>query len=457
MGEGDSSSAILALTRPAQLLIILAFILAGGFFILFEHALASSRKPRLRTLAGHPAKLPAEQPAKLPAAHPKYQPALEAAEDPLLYFSISRIWVIFLRLSAGVLGGLWLVLPLGNALNTKGLPGDIPAIAAVIAGITLAAVLLGDFLPRFIALIAPEKICAACIPVIRALALPCKPLLILYGFSDALVRKLFRIDGEAGNGMTEDELLSALAEGEKSGVVESKERTMVEGVFYLGDRPSGAFMTHRSEIQWLDIDAGAEEIRTMAREHGAQGCFPVVDGTLDEIIGGVFLEDILQALSEGFPQGLKPLIKKVGFIPETMSALKAFEAFKQGETDHLFVMDEYGGFAGLLSVRDLIEEIVGQLSEGESKEEGIFPQEDGTWLADGSASIDDIAAVLDLSSLTESHQDYHTLAGFILFIAGEIPKTAASFSYNGFNFKITDMDGNRIDKVRISKIPAHGY
>jgi putative hemolysin len=213
-------------------------------------------------------------------------------------------------------------------------------------------------------------------------------------------------------------------------------------------------MTHRSEIQWLDIRAGAEEIRAMVREHGAQGCFPVADGTLDEISGGVFLEDILQALSEGLSQGLSPLIKKVGFIPETMSALKSFEAFKRGETDYLFVMDEYGGFAGLLSVRDLIEEIVGQLSENAGEEESILPQEDGTWLADGSASIDDIAAVLDLDSLTESHQDYHTLAGFILSLAGEIPKTAASFSSNGFNFKIVDMDGNRIDKVLISKVPA---
>jgi putative hemolysin len=118
-------------------------------------------------------------------------------------------------------------------------------------------------------------------------------------------------------------------------------------------------------------------------------------------------------------------------------------------------MDEYGGFAGLLSVRDLVEEIVGQLSEDTREEEGILCQEDGTWLADGSASIDDVAETLGLSSLAESHQDYHTLAGFILSLAGEIPKTAASFSYNGFSFRIVDMDGNRIDKVLISKIQVN--
>ncbi|GHV90513.1 hypothetical protein AGMMS50268_10160 [Spirochaetia bacterium] len=420
------------------ILIILAVILAGAFFVLFEHALGSSRKTRLRTLAENRAE--------------KYRLALEAAEDPRLYLSVSRIWVIFLRILAGVLGGIGLVRPLGGVLNALGLWGNALAALALIGGLGLTAVLLGDFLPKLIALISPEGICAACIPFIRALSLPCRPLLRLYARSSALLRRLLHIDDGAARGMTEDELRSALAEGEKSGVVESKERTMVEGVFYLGDRPAGAFMTHRSEIQWLDSSAGPEELRAMAREHGGQGCFPVADGTLDEIIGAAFLGDIFQGLSEGLPQGLKPLIKKVPFIPETMSALKAFEAFKRGETDYLFVMDEYGGFAGLLSVRDLVEEIVGQLSEGEAEEEGIIPQEDGSWLAEGSASIDDIAALLGLDSLTEGHQDYHTLAGFILSLAGEIPKTAASFSYKGFNFKIADMDGNRIDKVLISKL-----
>jgi putative hemolysin len=228
---------------------------------------------------------------------------------------------------------------------------------------------------------------------------------------------------------------------------------MVEGVFYLGDRSAGAFMTHRSEIEWLDLEAGFDEIRDTVWNHTAQGCFPVAQGELDKIAGAVYLEDILKAIPEGLPQGLAPLIRKIPFVPETMSALKAFEAFKRGKTDYLFVMDEYGGFAGLLSVRDLIEEIVGQLSESPPEEEELIPQGDGSWLAGGSVNIDDAARVLELSSLNgEGRQDYHTLAGFILDLAGEIPRPDAKFTYNGYEFKVVSMEGNRIERVLIRRV-----
>jgi putative hemolysin len=425
-----------------QILMILAVILAGGFFALFENALLSARKSRLRSLAD--------------GGEKRYRKALEAAENPELFLSASRIWIAFLRVLAGLLGGFNLIRPLGDRFlpggEAAGLSGDILASAALIAALTLAAVILGDFLPKLIALSNPEKICARCLPLVKALALPWKPLLGFYSGASALACRIFKI-GPSASGMTEDELRNALAEGEKSGVVESKERTMVEGVFYLGDRSAGAFMTHRSEIEWLDLNAGFDEIRDMMKNHAAQGCFPVAQGELDEIAGAVYLEDILQAIPEGLPRGLGPLIRKIPFIPETMSALKAFEAFKRGKTNYLFVMDEYGGFAGLLSVRDLVEEIVGQLSEGAPEEEELIPQGDGAWLAGGSVSIDDAARVLGLSSLNgEGRQDYHTLAGFILDLAGEIPRPDARFSYNGYEFKVVSVEGNRIGRVLIRRL-----
>ncbi|MDR3192412.1 MAG: hemolysin family protein [Treponema sp.] len=426
-----------------QILIILAVILAGGFFALFENALVSARKSRMRAMAE--------------GGEQKYRRALDAAENPEPFLSASRIWIAFLRILAGLLGGFNLIRPLGDRLlpggEAAGLSGDLLAGAAVIAAFTLAAVILGDFLPKLIAFSAPEKICAGCLPLIAALSLPWKPLLGFYAGASALTCRIFKIGDPSVSGITEDELRNALAEGEKSGVVESKERTMVEGVFYLGDRNAGAFMTHRSEIEWLDLDAGFDKIRDMVKNHAAQGCFPVARGELDKIAGAVYLKDILQAIPDGLPQGLKPLIRKVPFVPETMSALKAFEAFKRGRTDYLFVMDEYGGFAGLLSVRDLVEEIVGQLSESAPEEEELLPQGDGSWLADGSVSIDDVGQVLELSSLnTEGRQDYHTLAGFILDLAGEMPRPDAKFSYNGYEFKVVSMEGNRIDRVLIRKI-----
>ncbi|MDR1443701.1 MAG: hemolysin family protein [Treponema sp.] len=431
-----------------QILVILAVVLLGGFFTLIELAFGSVRKGRLRSLAEGEKK--------------DYQRALDAVEDPGLYLQVCRIWIAVLRVLAGILGGL-LVRPLGDTLlpggKAAGFGGDFAAAAAVILVLSAAVIILGIFVPRIIANAAPEKVIVRLLPAARFFSLPCRPLLGFYGLIDTFARRIFRMDKAGAPGMTEDELRGALAEGEKSGVVESKERTMVEGVFYLGDRPAAAFMTHRSEIEWLDIHANPQEIWRLIRERQDQGCFPVAEDTLDNILGALYREDFLRALAEGpgefrqsLDQGLKPLIRKVPFIPETMSALKAFEAFRRGTTDYLFVMDEYGGFSGILSIRDLIEEIVGEFSAAAGEDEEIRPQENGGWIAGGSVNIDDVIRVLELDSLAEEdHPDFHTLAGFILSMAEEIPRSGAHFVYGNYEFKILDMDGNRIDRVSISR------
>jgi putative hemolysin len=418
------------------LVLVSGLILAGGFFTLFEAALANSRKPRLKNLAGE---------------EKKYRRALEALENPQRFLTAARMGLHLIHISAGVLGGVYIA-RIPAAREAAFPPGPLANAVFVIAGIAalfLAVLLLGEGLPRLISLSAPEKALAALLPCFRVLTLPLLPLIRITARLSALARKLFNLDAP-GPGMTEDELRIALAEGEKSGVVESRERTMVEGVFYLGDRPVGAFMTHRSEIEWLDINAAPEEIRAKALEHRDQRCYPVADGTLDEIIGAAYLEDIILDQMDGSPRGLRAVMKRAQFVPETLPALKAFEAFKQGEANFLFVMDEYGGFAGLISLRDLVEEIVGELSAPAPEEaEEIVKQEDGTWRASGSLNIDDAAKSLALEGLSAEHQDYHTLAGFVLSLAGEVPRPGAVFEYQGFRFTVLNMDGNRIDRVLI--------
>ncbi|MDR2176895.1 MAG: hemolysin family protein [Treponema sp.] len=431
------------------ILAIFVIVVLGSFFALIEMAFGSIRKGRLRSLAE--------------GGDQSCLRALEAAGDAGFYLQVCRIWIAVLWILAGVLGG-FLVRPLGDdilaSVGTEFL-GDLAAAAAVILILSLAVVVLGIFIPRIIAAAAPEKVIARFLPAVRLFSLPCRPLLGFYGLINTAARRLFHLDKAETTGMTEDELRGALAEGEKSGVVESKERTMVEGVFYLGDRPAGAFMTHRSEIEWLDIHASPQEIRELIQKGQNQGCFPVAEDTLDNILGALYREDLLRALVEDpswefrqdLDQGLKILIRRVSFIPETMSALKAFEAFRRGNTDYLFVMDEYGGFSGILSVRDLVEEIVGEFSAAAGEDEEIRPQEGGGWIAGGSVNIDDAIKVLGLDSLAEEdHPDFHTLAGFILSIAEEIPRPGARFVYGNFEFKILNMDGNRIDRVLISPL-----
>jgi putative hemolysin len=396
---------------PPAALIISILLFFNWLLSLFESALNACRKSRLQK-----------------ETRPIYRSLLKAVENPQVLTLTSRLWVSILRILAAVLTGI-------NVMR-------FPALIIAAAALVLVLVLL-DVIAKIIANKAPEKSAAALLPILKILSLPLKP------FS-SLILRLTKSLQPGGNGMTEDELRHALIEGEKSGIVESKERTMVEGVFYLGDRPVGAFMTHRSEVLWLDCNAPYKEIRAKALENRAQRCFPVVDGSPDEIIGTVYLEDIILDHAQEKPLGLRAIMKKAHFVPETMSALKAFESFKQGQANFLFVMDEYGGLAGIISITALVEEIVGALSTPKQNEEGLIKQEDGTWLADGTLNIDDVAEALMLTGLPEDG-DFHTLAGFILSLAGELPNVGDSFTYQGYLFKVVGMEGHRIDKLLISQ------
>jgi putative hemolysin len=425
-------------------MIIAALVLASGFFSVFEQALKEAKRNQLQKEAEGSG-------SKGRAA--RYGRALKAAEKPNRYFALARFWIWSLRIFASVLTGICIA-PLTEILA-------VPLLAAAVtAALFAASLLFGEILPRIITNRNPEQIAAALLPVFNVFALPVLPLYLLSKTAAGKLRPLF--SHRTGN-MTEEELHLALVEGEKSGIVESKELTMVEGVFYLGDRPLGTFMTHRRDIQWLDINAPMQDIRAKAMEHRTQHCFPVADGTLDAIIGAAYIEDIILDYASESPAGLKAVIKKALLVPETMPALKAFESFRRtfiddtpsldGEGNFLFVMDEYGGFAGMISVRNLMEEIVGELAAPRQEEKPAVQQEDGSWLASGGMNVDDAAELFSLPSPAPG--DYHTLAGFVLSLAGELPCAGDSFLYQGCRFTVLEMDGNRINKISVNAaLPA---
>ena len=420
-------------------------ILSGAVLSMLKTALACVSKPRLLTL--------------IEAGEKKYCPVLNTVENPGPSLASIRIGILFIEVLIGCLGSYVFLSPLGNAFMSLGVSAAaaVPLAVLIIAGLTISCFfVLGEAIPRQIGRARPESLCATLFPLVRLVSVLAFPLLSVSRAIHSLINKIpgantARNAADSDHrGMAEAELRHALLEGEKSGVVESRERTMVEGVFYLGDRQVSAFMIHRSEIKWLDIDAGPEEAGKAAEDSGDQLCFPVSSGDLDEVSGVVSVLDIYRALMNDSWPGLKSIMRSPYFIPETMSAIKAFEAFKKADSNNLFVMDEYGGFAGILTVRNLIEEIIGELSAPSGEEETLVKQADGSWLADGGLSIDDAANELQLTGLGDGQGDYHTLAGFILDLAGEIPRTGACFDYGGYRFTIHKMDGNRIDKIMIS-------
>jgi len=336
--EGDPNSLI-----PYFSFLVL-LVLAGSVLSMLRTAFTAVSKPRLHSL--------------IDTGEEKYRPVLNAAEKSGFYQESLTIGILFLAIISGCLGSAGFSAPLGEALISSGVSPNAAAVLSVLiisCGIIAAFFLLGEVILRQPALLIPESVIYTMLPVLRVTSILVYPLYLLSRNISAFINKKFPRNSGRNNGavsadaghsaaasrqdMAETELYHALLEGEKSGFVESEERTMVEGVFYLGDRPVSAFMTHRSEIIWLDIGADRQEAREAAEKSGSQLFFPVARGDLDEIVGMVSAMDILRTLlSDPWP-GLKSIMKPPYFIPETMSALKAFEAFKKADANYLFVMD----------------------------------------------------------------------------------------------------------------------
>jgi putative hemolysin len=430
------------LTALRDMGVILGILILNGFFSLSEMAIVSSRRERLKALMADEKK--------------NQRKALAAVEQPSRYLSTVQIGITLIGIFAGAFGGTTLSKPLGETLNHWGIAKALAeglSVALVVVGITLFSIVIGELVPKRIALSNPEMITIRVIPLLEWVALLFNPVVILLSRTSGLLLKLFKIQERTEASITEEELKIILLEGERAGIVRSEERTMVEGVFYLGDRPVETFMTHRSELRWLDLGATAEEAKALALRGNGNQYFPIVNGNLDNVVGIVSSYDILKTLLANQWKSVKGLMKKPTFVPATMSALKAFGAFKRGEAQYLLVMDEYGGLAGTVFIRDLIEEIVGELSSVNRDGEEIILRQDGTYLLGGMVNIDDVGKLFHISDFFKEHREYHTLAGFILEIAGEIPKTGEIYRWKNFQFEIMDMDGNRIDKVLITAPP----
>jgi len=331
--------------QPRELLLIPLLLAISAIFSLFNFALAACRKSHIQEEANF--------------LYKSLLKTLDGNKEPQLG---CRLWSNLLIISSAIITGMSVM----RFLQDFGMSLTAFFVVITIVLFALCTMLLVVLVPKLISSAAPERIAAFLLPLVKLANIPLMPFLLLG--NKFLKTFQLSINQEADDpGITEDEIRNALIEGEKSGVVESSERTMVEGVFYLGDRPVSAFMTHRSEVQWLDCNAPYEQIRNTALEYRAQRCFPVVNENPDEIVGAVYLEDIILDFARPKPLGLRAIMKKAQFVPETISALKAFESFKHGEANFLFVIDEYGGLSGIISIRALVEEITGELTSSAKK------------------------------------------------------------------------------------------
>jgi putative hemolysin len=427
-----------------EMLVIFLLLLLNGIFAMSEIAVVSARKTRLQQWARE--------------GNSKAQAALELANAPNQFLSTIQVGITLVGIFAGAYGGATLSEALASALEKVPLLAPYSravSLALVVIGITYLSLIVGELVPKRLALNSPERLASSLAGPMRALSRLASPVVHLLSVSTELVLRLLRIQPSEEPPITEEEIRALIKQATQAGMFEEAEQEMVERVFRLGDRRVSAVMTPRTEIVWLDVNAEPAEIRQQITE-SVHSRFLVADGSLDHVLGVVQAKDLLAHALSDHSFHLTTALQQPLYVPESMRALRVLELFKQSPTHIALVVDEYGSIEGLVTPNDILEAIVGDLPvAGELIEPLAVQREDGSWLLDGMLSIDELKELLQLGPLPGEDQGvYQTLAGFVMMQLGRIPAVADHFEWEGRRFEVMDMDGNRIDKVLATPTPT---
>lgn len=428
-----------------EILFILGLILANGLLAMSEFAVVSSRKARLRQWAEE--------------GNPKARAALALAESPGHFLSAIQIGITLIGIFAGAYSGITIAEQLAARLSqiawlaaySKSL-----ALSIVVLAITFLTLVIGELVPKRIALRSPERIAAAMAAPMRFLSFVTAPFVHLLHFSTETVLRVLGMREMTEPPVTEDEIKGLMEQGAQSGIFHQAERELVGRIFRLADVPVGKLMTPRTNCIWLDVDDSFEQMRQKISS-SSHSRLPVIQGTLDNIVGIAFARDLLARSLADQPIDLRQQVHPPLFVPESMSALKALERFRQSGIHLALVIDEYGGVEGLVTLTDILTELVGEMPPLEQPQEPQAVQrEDGSWLLDGMSPMEECRKILRLEKrLHEEEVSFYTLAGFMLLQLGRIPSVADHFEWDGYRFEVIAMDKRRIDRVLVAPLQAN--
>ncbi len=430
-------------TMLTEALIILFLILANGLFSMSEFAIISAGRVRLEKSAH--------------SGDRGAQGAIRLIDDLDRFLYVNQVGVTLVGILAGAIGGATAARSLSQWIATvPALQPFAPTIALVLVAlvITYLTLILGELVPKRVALSNPERIASLVSRPMRSVAWLFQPVVWLLSRSTELMLRFFGVSAEDRPPITEDEIRALLQQGTDAGVIEEVEQDMVESVFLLNDRPASALMTPRHEVVWLDLDDSAGELKDKIVE-APFSRFLVARESLDDVLGEVKAKDLLVWAWEGEDLDLRRIMRKPLYVPEIMPALNVLEEFRASGTQLAVVIDEYGSVEGIVTLTDILEAIVGDIPAPDQPEEPqAIQRDDGTWLADGMLTTDEFRRAFCLGDLPGEDQGlYQTLAGFVVMQLGKVPSVTDSFEWEGMRFEVMDMDGPRVDKLLVTFLP----
>lgn len=445
MRQRKSASALAVTPYPwPDAFIILGLVLLNALFSMTELAIVSARPARLKVAAEGGSKG-----AKL---------ALELAADPGKLLSTAQIGITLIGIVAGAYSGASLGGPTGERLAALGLPGEwapIVGFVLVIGITTYLSLVVGELVPKQLALRAAEPIAIVAAAPMQLMARATAPFVWTLDSSSALLLRLFGVNRTSEQDVTAEELHMIFAEATRSGVIEEDERALMTGIMRLADRPVREVMTPRTELHWIERRAPETDLRAAIAD-SPHSLLLVADGSVDNVVGVVKVRDVLSVLLRGRKVMLSRLMKKPAIVPDQLDTMDALRVIQQAEVAIALVHDEYGHLEGIVTPADLLDAIVGNFvahgDEGDSPM--VVEREDGSLLLSGALPADALADRLSIE-LPED-RDFATAAGFALSVLKRLPSEGEHFHDQGWRFEVVDMDGRKIDKLLASRVkPAH--
>lgn len=421
-----------------ELAFILLLLLVNGIFAMSEMAVVSARKTRLQHRAED--------------GDAGARAALDLAANPTNFLSTVQVGITLVGVLAGAFGGARISDVLAESLRDVrwiGPHAEPVALGLVVSAITYLSLILGELVPKQIALGNPERIASFVSRPMRAVARVGRPLVALLTGSTNLVFRIFGIRASVDRSVTEQDVRALLEQGAEVGVVTSVEHTIMENTFRLGERRVSTVMTPRLDVRWVDIGAGADELRARLAE--ARSPYVVCDGDIEHIVGLAYAEDVLEMCLAGQPLDLGAVLREPLYVPLGTPVLRMLETFRTSRRHAAVVLDEFGGVAGVATVDDILEGLVGELPEpDDAASPEIARQPDGSWLIDGTAAIADVGAVLDLDLPTGAKsREFETAGGLMMTALGRLPRAGEVIEYAGARFTVEQMDGRRVALVRV--------
>jgi len=424
-----------------EILLIGFLILLNGLLALSELALVSARKARLEKRAKE--------------GDSKSRLALELAESPDSFLSTIQIGITFIGILAGAFGGATVAEMLTGYLAAFPMVapyGGTIAFAIVVVTITYLSVIIGELVPKRLALNNPEKLARLVAGPIKGLSRLAHPLVLLLNGSTNMMLRFFHVEPSTEPTVTEEEIKLLIDQGTQAGTFQEFEQDTIERVFRLADRKVAYLMTHRADIIWLDMNESPEETKRKIAQH-TYSFYPVVQDSLGNVVGVIRAKELLALTMEEKPFNLKGICRKPLYVSETTPAVKVMELFKKSGMHIALVVDEYGEILGLVTFDDILRSVFEDIEDAPEGEKEILEREDGSWLIAGSLPLDEFMDYMEVGELGEDGETgMNTVGGFVMAKIGTVPVEGQHFLWRGLRFEVVDMDGRRVDKILASRV-----